>query len=209
MTKTATAETTVDDIYNELSLDEQDQYDDIARRGYKPVSNGKSWTAEPTQDYQDRIGPFPDLATLSEAVAKETADPIEEVNLGDGPPDEGLEHDDADLDQDDDFELTNEDSPAGKKGKTHKVKQPLLPNTEGMVLENLRQSIFEYRETTEKILELQEAQKRQSALCLALMHKFEDELTHDENGALAFQAGMLQGYIEVDVKEKFRTRKLT
>ncbi len=201
MSETATAETKVeiDDIYNDLSLDEQDHYDAIAARGFKPVQNGNKWSGEPTTDGQDRVGPCPDLESLAQLVEGLVGDPFAETDL---------EDDSETEDEDDGFRLDGE--PSEKTGKTHKVKQPLLPNTKNAVIQDLRSAILGYRATTMDIIDLQARQKDEKKLVLALMHKFEDQLSVDrETGEKFFQVETIRCYLTVKEVENLRTEAVS
>lgn len=64
----ASVATEPNDTYDNLSLDERDAFDRIAAKGLKPVPAGRGWAAEPQQGNGEKIGPFPDLGQLEEAV---------------------------------------------------------------------------------------------------------------------------------------------
>lgn len=199
MARTATAEKTADALYDGLSMDEQAVWDTIASSGFQPVQNGNSWVAEPINGTDDerenrRIGPFPTLAALEEAVFESTNRvEIAEIDLSDETDGDG-------------FRLEGE-APATK---THKVKQPLLPNTQNAVLEDLRSAILGYRATTMEIISLQSQQKDEKKNVLALMHKFEDELSVDrETGEKFFQVETVRCYLEVTTKETVRTEAVS
>lgn len=177
---------------------------DVARKselkelGWTIRQNGKEWTGfEKTGDLR-KVGPASSLKALHTQVML-TAKPQSGGNgKGDKPRANGVTDSDAG------FELTNEDNASAKRVK---VKQPLLPNTEKAVLQDLRTAILDYRATTMDILAMQETQKSQKAMAMALMHKFEDQLTVDEKtGVKSFQAEMIIAELVVEEKEVLKTR---
>jgi hypothetical protein len=112
-----------------------------------------------------------------------------------------------DISPNDDPDELPEEFYADPQGKVVNLRQPLLPNTEDAVLEDLRAAILSYRATTMEILDLQKRQKEEQKLAKALMHKFEDELSKDpETGFLFFQVEMVIAELEIETKEKLVTR---
>ncbi len=55
------------EVYDELSLDDQDRFDRIAAGGFTPVPDGARWSA--TKDGERVAGPVPSLEELEEAIA--------------------------------------------------------------------------------------------------------------------------------------------
>lgn len=99
--------------------------------------------------------------------------------------------------------------PVAPKSLKRKGGQPTLPHTEGAVIQDLRNAILGYRATTMEILDLQKRQKEEKKTAMALMHKFEDELSVDpETGFKYFQIEMIIAELEVEMKEDLKTRKV-
>jgi hypothetical protein len=187
------------ELYDQLSLDERDCFDRIASTGYKPFVSGSRWNATNGGD-GPRIGPFPNLAELEEAVLKHvTVDSVAQNETSDEAENQAT---------DEEFTLSGE-APE-EKPKVHKVRQPLLPNTENMVLQNMREALLSYRATTMDILELQERQKEEKKLAKALMHKFEDELSVDkETGFKFYMVETIKFVLETKVTEELKTEKVS
>lgn len=75
MSRTAVAKEP-QEIYDDLSQNEQDTFDRIAATGWKPVPAGRGWKAE--KEGQDDIGPFPTLSELETAIGPDADVSVEE-----------------------------------------------------------------------------------------------------------------------------------
>lgn len=183
---------------------------ELKELGWRVEGSGKNWTAYEEKG-KDGAEPRTFNATSVRALTSQVKiamgiSLVPDKGNGKAAPKNGNGKADGNGKSGEPFELTNE-KPSGDEKPAKKVKQPLLPNTQNAVVEDLRTAILAYRDTTMRVLELQKVQADEKATVMALMHKFEDELKVDpKTGVKSFQAEMIIAELVIEEKEVLKTR---
>lgn len=194
-TATATDAGTLDDAYDQLSLDERDAFDAIAAAGYKPVQAGRGWKAEKDGG---TIGPFPDLQQLNDAVFVETEqvfpNEIDEPE-GDVIPDETIEG------------MPTEKEPKVIKLDADADGNRYLEGMEPVVDSEIASAAREYHAfKTDRVNLLNketQAKEKLIDICHRKRHLFKSD--PENTNAKIYKAGDLVIRMENEVKEKIST----
>lgn len=190
MSRTAVAKEP-QEIYDDLSQDEQDIHDHIAEQGWKPIAAGRGWKADNADG--SSVGPFPTLAELESAV-------FEAINNIPAEAIDAVEQEDVE---------TEDESPGGKLHRIAADSQGnrYLPGTEPVVDSEIAAAAGKYHAikvdrcnlTTKEVA----AKEELIDICHRKKHLFKAD--PENTNAKIYKVGDLVVRIQNEFKEKVST----